>query len=88
MEKAEQEHQEARLKAEAEAKANGNAVIEGPQEQIHDDQGIKEPAKEPHKKRNAQPEPEPEADLDESPLLERETSGLKHLRRRRLGDVI
>lgn len=62
------------------AKADGDAVKEGP-ELIHDDQGIKEPEKEPVKvKREAY------LGLHERghPVLERETSGLKHLRRRRV----
>lgn len=82
IEKAEQNHQEARIKAEEKAKADGN---EGLEAQIQDDLGIKEPEKEPHKKRNA--EPEPRADHGEESLPERETSGLKHLRRRWLEDV-
>ena len=49
-----------------------------------DDHGIKEPEKEPIKvKRDAELEPEPDLE-DELPLLEKESSGLKHLRRRAL----
>ena len=93
MEKAEQEHQEARKKAEkeekAKAKTDGDAVKEGPEEPKHDDDhGIKEPEKEPTKKVKRVAEPEPGSDDNDVPLLDRETSGLAHLRRRRLVDAI
>ncbi len=48
MEKAEQKHQEARIQAGGKAKADGIAVVPGPEEVIQDDHGIKEPEKEPH----------------------------------------
>lgn len=93
MEKAEQEHQEARIKAEAaeaeKSNPDSDAVKEGPEEQIHDDHGIKEPEKEPHKlKRDPEADTDPDPDLDNEPVLEIESSGLAHLRRRRLVDVI
>ena len=86
MEKAEQEHQEARIKAEAEAQAEGGGDVKtGPEEQVVDDHGIKEPAKEPHRiKRRAVHL----LDEDGLSVLERETSGLQHLRRRRLVDIL
>ena len=86
IEEAEQKHQEERLKAEAEekAKADGNPGAEGQAEAVQDDHGIKEPDKEPAKvKRLADAEPDSNPGLDDLPVLEKETSGLAHLRRRR-----
>lgn len=54
---------------------------EGPDEKLEDDHGIKEPDREPHRKRVAGADADD--DPDDRPLLERETSGLKHLRRHR-----
>ena len=85
-EEAEKKHQEERLKAEAEekAKANGDPGAEGQADEVQDDHGIKEPEKEPAKvRREADAIPDPYPDLDAEPVLERETSGLAHLRRRR-----
>ena len=48
------------------------------------DQGIKEPEKEPIVKKKRDAHAEPEMENGEAPVLERETSGLKHLRRRPL----
>lgn len=84
IDKAEQEYQEARLKTTAgeKAKSTGDAATEEQDEEVHEDHGIKEPDKEPAKvKREIQPDPD--FDPDDTPLLERETSGLAHLRRRR-----
>lgn len=85
---AEQRHQEERLKVEVDKTAETNAddTKEGPAEEVKDDHGIKEPDKEPAKvKREAAPDPYPHivTHLDDEPVLERETSGLAHLRRRR-----
>lgn len=86
VEKAEQEHQEGRLKAEAAEKAisNGDDVEEGSEVEVHDDHRIQEPDTEPAKVKR---EAHTHGDMDEEPILERETSGLAHLRRRRLIDV-
>lgn len=48
------------------------------------DQGIKEPEKEPVVKVKRGADAEPNTEEEEGPLLERETSGLRHLRRRPL----
>lgn len=65
-------------------KEGGKEVIQGPEEKPHGDQGIKEPEKEPSKgKRSAEPYP----DLDREFILKKETSGLQHLRRRRLEEI-
>jgi len=68
----------------AEENREGDKTKQGPEEKVHDDQGIKELDKEPVKaKRSAKLEPDP----DPEPALEKETSGLKHLRRRRLEEI-
>ena len=48
------------------------------------DQGIKEPEKEPVVKVKRGADAGPEMENEEGPVLERETSGLRHLRRRAL----
>ena len=48
------------------------------------DQGIKEPEKEPVVKVKRNADAEPEMEDEEGLVLERETSGLRHLRRRPL----
>ena len=48
------------------------------------DQGIKEPEKEPIVKVKRGADAEPGMEEQEGPLLERETNGLRHLRRRPL----
>ncbi len=81
---------EEKAKAEQEAKEKGEAVTEegkkDEKEEDHSaDQGIKEPEKEPIKiKRNAEPDPDPDPAPDAEPALMKETSGLAHLRRRRV----
>ena len=90
-EKAEQEAKERRGKGTAEAneehaeggeKEDKAKPIIGPEPD--DDLGIKEPEKEPIKaKRNAELQQKLYLE-DEIPALERESSGLKHLRRRRI----
>ncbi|KAK4690219.1 hypothetical protein P7C71_g6515, partial [Lecanoromycetidae sp. Uapishka_2] len=75
-EAAEKAAQEGPENAEEQKKGGGEVVKGGPEEAV-DDQGIKEPEKEPIKtKRYAKAKPDSTFELDE------ETSGLKHLRRR------
>lgn len=87
-ENAEQEAREKAAKEEGkpeQEEKEATDVKEGPEEAPHDDQGIKEPEKEPIKvKRDAGPKYRPDLDSYQGPVLEKETSGLKHLRRRRL----
>ncbi len=79
-EEKEKADQEAKAKESQEnAGAKDGQKKKGPEDDVNGDQGIKEPEKEPIKiKRSAEP------DLDENPVLEKEPSGFKHLRRRRL----
>ncbi|KAL6720168.1 mannosyltransferase [Lecanora helva] len=79
LEKAEQQHQEERVKFEAEQKAKAEGQEEA---EVQDDHGIKEPDKEPGKiKREA--DANSALDAHDEPVLEEETSGLAHLRRQR-----
>ena len=81
-EKAEQEAKEKGLPLPLpEGNGEGDKKIE---EDLGGDQGIKEPEKEPIVKLKRGADAEPEMNEEERPLLERETSGLRHLRRRLL----
>ena len=81
-EKAEQEAKEKGLPSPPpEAHKEGDKKAE---EAEGGDQGIKEPEKEPIVKKKRDAHAEPEMENGEAPVLERETSGLKHLRRRPL----
>ena len=82
-EKAEQEAKEKGLPLQLpDGNEEGDKKVE---EDLGGDQGIKEPEKEPIVKVKRGADTEPEMEKEEGPLLERETSGLKHLRRRPLG---
>ena len=89
----EKAQQEAKEKAEQEAKekdlplpspevnGQGDKKVETDE---GGDQGIKEPEKEPVVKVKRAADAEPEMEAEEGLVLERETSGLRHLRRRPL----
>ena len=80
--KAEQEAREKGLPlASPEVSGEGDKKVD---EDAGGDQGIKEPEKEPVVKMKRNADPEPEIEEEEGLVLERETSGLKHLRRRSL----
>ena len=91
--KKEKEEKEKKEKAEQEAKekelasslpdvdSEADQKVEGDGE---GDQGIKEPEKEPIVKMKRDPHAESEMEHEEILVLERETSGLRHLRRRPL----
>ena len=81
-EKAEQEAKEKGLPLPLpEVKGEGDNKVEVDE---GGDQGIKEPEKEPIVKVKRGANAEPDIEEEEGLVLERETSGLKHLRRRRL----
>lgn len=81
-EKAEQEAKEKDLSSSLpEADSEGDKLVD---EDEGGDQGIKEPEKEPTSKVKRNAGADPEMEHEESVVLHRETSGLKHLRRRPL----
>ena len=86
---------EEKEKAEQEAKEKGDAI---PDERMTDDKGedhsadqaVKDPEKASIKvKRNAEPDPDPDPNPEPDPESElmKESSGLEHLRRRKLGHI-
>lgn len=88
---------EEKAKAEQEAKEKGlplplpGANAEGnkkAEEVAGGDQGIKEPEKEPVVKVKRGADAEPDTEEEGGLVLERETSGLKHLRRRPLEEYL
>ncbi len=79
-EKAEQEAKEKALPSLPEVDGEGDKKVEDE----GGDQGIKEPEKEPVVKMKRSADAEPEMEDEERLVLESETSGLRHLRRRPL----